>query len=65
MILRIKVEGYINLDVPGSVSGDEDTKQAWINEFTTWVKDTQEEFTLPMYDDVETWIEDIDFLVTE
>ena len=65
MLVKIKVDGFITLDVPYSVDTDEDVKQEWLNKFSTWVKDTQDELTLVEYDSAETYIEDLDFLVVD
>ncbi len=64
MLVKVRVSGYITLEIP-PCSIDEDTKQVWLNEFSNWVKDAQEEFTVPAYDDVETYIEDLDFIVED
>ena len=66
MLVRIRVNGYITLDVPpNATSADEDIKQEWLNRFSLWVQNTQEEWQVPEFDDVEAFVEDIDFLVVD
>ena len=64
MLVKIKVDGFITLEVP-SGSTDEYTKQDWLNQFSAWVESAQDELDIPLFDDVEAWIEDIDFLVED
>ena len=64
MLVKIKVDGFITVEVP-SAATDEDTKQDWLNQFSTWIEYAQEELAIPLFDDVEAWIEDIDFLVVD
>ena len=60
----IKVTGFVSLDVP-STSSDVEVMQEWLNRFSLWVKDAQEELDVPFFEDVEAYIEDIDFLVVD
>lgn len=66
MLVKLRVSGYITLDLPpNSTSADEDIKQAWLNEFSNWVKNAQEELQSPTFDGIDTFIEDLDFLVED
>lgn len=65
MNIKIKVEGFININVEHLCYVSEDVKQAWVNEFTDWVKEAQSELSPPEYDDTTVYIEDIDFLVVD
>jgi hypothetical protein len=66
MLVKLRVSGFITLDVPDyAVCSDENTSQVWINEFSNWVKDAQEELQSPTFDGIDAFIEDLDFLIED
>ena len=66
MLVKIKIDGYMHVEVPTySVNIDEETKQEWLNKFSAWVKDCQDELTLPEYDDKQVFIEELDIIVVD
>lgn len=66
MLVKLRVSGFVTLDVPDyAVCSDENTSQVWINEFSNWVKEAQEDYPAPMYNDTEIYIEDLDFLIED
>ena len=65
MLVKVKINGFIQLDLPPGTIYEEVAKQEWLNRFSLWVKDAQEELQVPEFEDKEAFVEDVDLLLQD